>query len=159
MPAAPATLIDGVDIADCDFGLWRPHYDRHAYRDLKVHHSRWAFYAETGTRPKATAFPSPLAPIDDRPPVTVVTRINLRDDGRLFVQGVTADDGDVRCVRVNGRSAHSIAPNYSQWEVVLEGSDAAASSLVASAQDAAGNTEAIPHEVDLRSVDLNTAAR
>jgi len=157
--AAPSVVMDGVDIADCDFGLWRPQYDRHAYRDLRVHHSRWAYFAETGTRPKPTGFPAPLAPIDDRPPVTVVTRITLQGDGRLLVQGVTADDGDVRSVRVNGRSARPVAPNYSQWEVLLEGSDAKASSLVACAQDAAGNAEPIPHEVDLRSLDLNATPR
>ncbi len=157
--AAPSVMLDGVDIADCDFGLWRPHYDRHAYRDLRVHHSRWAYFAETGTRPKPTGFPAPLAPIDDRPPVTVVTRIRLQHDGRLLVQGVTADDGDVRSVRVNGRSARPIAANYSQWEVVLEGSDARAPSLVACAQDAAGNVELTSHEVDLRSMGLNATPR
>jgi len=157
--AAPSIALDGVDVTDCDFGLWRPHYDRHAYRNLRVHHSRWAYFAETGTRPKPTGFPAPLAPVDDRPPVTVITRTRLQADGRLLVQGVTADDGDVRSVRVNGRSARSVAPNYSQWEVLLEGSDATTPNLVACAQDAAGNSEAVPHEVNLRATDLNATPR
>ncbi len=158
-PAAPAVVMDGVDITNCDFGLWRPHYDRHAYRDLRVHHSRWAYYAETGTRPKPAGFPAPLAPTDDRPPVTVVTRIKLEPDGRLLVQGVTADDGEVRSVRVNGLSARAVAPNYSQWEVFLEGSDATAPSIVACAEDFAGNAEPTPHEFNLQSIGLNTTQR
>ncbi len=157
--AAPATVLDDVDIADCDFGLWRPHYDRHAYRDLRVHHSRWAYFAETGTRPKPASFPAPLAPIDDRPPVTVITRTRLQGDGKLLVQGVTADDGDVRSVRVNGRSARPVAPNFSQWEILLEGTDANAPSLVACAQDAAGNSEPIPHTVNLRSAEVSPMPR
>jgi hypothetical protein len=148
--AAPAVLLDGVEIADCDFGLWRPRYDRHAYRDLKVHHSRWAFFAETGKRPMPTGFPAPLTPIDDRPPVTVITRTRLQHDGRLLVEGVTADDGEVRSVCVNGRAARAVAPNYSQWQVLLDGADATSPSLVACAQDAAGNLERTPHKIDLR---------
>jgi hypothetical protein len=146
----PAVLLDGVEIADCEFGLWRPRYDRHAYRDLKVHHSRWAFFAETGKRPKPTGFPAPLTPIDDRPPVTVITGTRLQHDGRLLVEGVTADDGEVRSVCVNGRTARSVAPNYSQWQVLLDGSDAASPSVVACAQDAAGNLERTPHQIHLR---------
>jgi hypothetical protein len=148
--AAPGVLIDGVEITDCEFGLWRPQYDRHAYRNLKVHHSRWAFFAETGKRPMPAGYPAPLTPIDDRPPVTIVTRTSLQADGRLLVAGVTADDGDVKSVRVNGRPARPVTPNYSQWEVLLEGADAAASTLVACAQDAAGNTEPTPHQINLR---------
>ena len=47
-PAAPGVLIDGLDIARCDFGLWRPHYERHAYRNVNVYQTTWAYYAETG---------------------------------------------------------------------------------------------------------------
>ena len=47
-PAAPGVLIDGLDIAHCDFGLWRPHYQRHAYRNVNVYQTTWAYYAETG---------------------------------------------------------------------------------------------------------------
>ena len=31
-PAAPGVLIDGVEIAHCDYGFWRAQFDRHAYR-------------------------------------------------------------------------------------------------------------------------------
>ena len=105
--AAPGVLIDGLDIAHCDFGLWRPHYERHAYRNLNVYQTTWAFYAETGTRPDPSAFPAPLDPIDDRPPVTVMTCVGPLRDGRLVVRGVTADDGTIRAVRVNGQAARA----------------------------------------------------
>ncbi len=76
--------------------------------------------------------------------------MRLQPDGRLLVQGVAADDGDLQFVSVNGQKARSVAFNYSQWEVLLEGADARAPSVVACAQDAAGNTELTPHKIDLR---------
>ena len=45
-PAAPGVLIDGLEIARCDFGLWRPHYERHAYRNVNMYQTTWAYYSE-----------------------------------------------------------------------------------------------------------------
>jgi hypothetical protein len=148
-PAAPSVLIDGLDIAHSDFGLWRPHYERHAYRKLTVYQTTWAYYAETGMRPNPSAFPAPLDPLDDRPPVTVMTRVGPIRDRRLVVQGMTADDGTVRTVRVNGQAARALAPNYSRWEVVLEGLARGPLSLAAAAQDEAGNLEPNPHRASI----------
>ena len=103
--ATPGVLVDGLDVAHSDFGLWRPRYDRHAYRKMTVFQTGWAFYAESGRRPDPAAFPSPLDPVDDRPPVTVVTRVIRQPDGRLRVRGVAVDDGTIRRVEVNGQTA------------------------------------------------------
>ncbi len=59
-PLAPGVLIDGLDISRCDFGFWRPHYERHAYRNVNVYQTTWAYYSESGTRPDPKAFPAPL---------------------------------------------------------------------------------------------------
>ena len=75
---APSVLIDGLDIAYSEFGLWRPRYDRHAYRNVKFYHTGWPFFAEQGKRPGLSAFPAPLGPVDDRPPFSVVTRVELK---------------------------------------------------------------------------------
>ena len=40
---SPGVLVDGLDIAHCDFGLWRPRYERHAYRKLKMYQTAWAY--------------------------------------------------------------------------------------------------------------------
>jgi len=143
--AAPNVLIDGLDIAHCDFGLWRPRYEGHAYRKLTVFQTQWAFYDETGTRPNPAVFPAPLEPIDDRPPVTVITRVEPLRGGRLVVRGVSADDGAIKSVRVNGQSARLVGPNYSQWEVELIALAPGPLVLAALAEDAAGNVEQNPH--------------
>ena len=147
--AAPGVLIDGLDIAHSDFGLWRPHYDRHAYRKLTLFQTGWAFYGESGRRPDPTTFPAPLEPVDDRPPVTVMTRVVRHGDGRITVQGVAADDGTIRSVKVNDQAARAVAHNYSQWEVVLDGDHARSTVLTAAAEDEAGNREQIPHRLSI----------
>jgi hypothetical protein len=146
-PAAPGVLIDGSDIAYCEFGVWRPHYDRHAYRNLNVFQTAWAFFAETGTRPNPEVFPAPLEPIDDQPPFSVMTRISPVQGGGLLVRGVTVDDGAVREVRVNGRPVRPILPDYSQWEITIEldRQPKGPITLIAAAEDAAGNREQTPH--------------
>jgi len=143
--AAPSVLVDGLDIAHCDFGLWRPRYEGHAYRNLTVYQTAWAFYDETGTRPDPSVFPAPLEPIDDRPPVTMMTRVEPFHDGRLVVRGSSADNGAIKSVRVNGQAARPAGPNYSQWEVDLIGLAPGPLALAAAAEDAAGNVEQNPH--------------
>ena len=38
--------------------------------------------------------------------MTVITHVRTNHDGRLLVRGTTADDGEVRRVRVNGTESH-----------------------------------------------------
>jgi hypothetical protein len=90
---------------------------------------------------KDAAFPELLAPVDDRPPQTIVTRVSGRT-----VRGTTADDGEVKRVLVNGRAARALAPNFLEWEAELAEGETA---VKAHAEDAAGNVERLPHEVPL----------
>jgi hypothetical protein len=145
--AAPGVLVDDLAINRCDFGMWRPRYDRHAYRKLTMYHTAWAFYAEKGKQPNPSVFPAPLEPLDDRPPVTVVTDTSRRGPGRLLVRGAAADNGAIRHVEVNGHKARPVAPGYARWEVEIDGVSAGLVSLVAAATDEAGNTERTPHRV------------
>jgi hypothetical protein len=150
-PAAPGTLVDGLEIAYSSFGIWRPHYDRQAYRALKIYQTGWAFYAEEGSRPNMKKFPAPLAPIDDQAPFTVITRIGAPRAGRLLVQGVSVDNGAIRMVRVNGHPARPMADDYSRWEVelALDRPIHGTMTLSAAGEDDAGNVEKVPHQTEI----------
>ena len=92
-------------------------------------------------------FPSPLQPIDDLPPATVITSISTLRSGRLLVRGTTSDNGSVVRVNVNGRAATPIEPNFAQWEIVIDRVGGGSFKVRAAAVDASGNVEQTPHEV------------
>src|SRR5262249_8286510 len=142
-------LVDGLDLYECDFGFWRPVYDRHAYRGVSIQRTRWAYFAEAGPHVDESTYPSPLRPTDDRPPVTVLTRAGPPRGRRLGVRGVTADDGPVRAVRVTGRAARPRGANFSEWELTLDALPRGPITLTAVAEDAAGNVETTPHSVTI----------
>jgi hypothetical protein len=148
-PASPGVLIDGIEISHSDYAFWRPRFDRHAYRGVVFFRSRWPFGATTGERPEEKDFPSPLSPVDDRPPVTVMTQIRPAGAGRVVVRGVTVDNANVRSVQVNDQNARPLAPDFLEWEAVLEGLRSGPITLAARAWDSAGNVERTPHQVRL----------
>ena len=147
--AAPSVLVDDLSITRCEFGLWRPHYDQHAYRKFSVYQVQWAYFAETGKRPDPRAYPKPLDPVDDQPPVTVITGVSSTGAGRLIVRGAAADDSAVRSVTVNGQKARPLVKDYSQWEIELEGLPSGPPEVAAAATDEAGNEERTPHRLSL----------
>jgi len=93
------------------------------------------------------AFPQLLDPVDDLPPTTVITHVRQLGAGKLVLRGVTADNGTVTKVLVNGRQARATAANFAEWEIMLEGLRPGALNLAAHAEDAAGNIEPRPHVV------------
>ena len=78
-----------------------------------------------------------------------MTHIGPSRGGRLVVRGVTADNGVVRSVRVNGQKARALAPNFLEWEAVLEDLRSNSFTLTALADDEAGNIEQIPHKATI----------
>src|SRR5262245_14907260 len=92
--------------------------------------------------PPAKVEPATL--VEDSPPSTVVTSAARNADGIVIVRGVSADNGEVAKVIVDGQRADSTGTNYSQWEVKLP---AAHATIRAHAVDVAGNIELRPHEV------------
>jgi hypothetical protein len=96
-------------------------------------------------------FPKLLDPVDDLPPTTVITHVKriMGERGvstsRLVVRGVTADNGAVKRVLVNGVEAKAVAPNFAEWEVTLEKVPTGALKLEAFAEDEAGNVEKNRH--------------
>jgi hypothetical protein len=149
-PVSPCVLLDGMDIHNAEYGIWRPEYNRHAYRNLHFDqvpgNTRYGFGLKA---PNLDAdYPKPLAPVDDLPPVTVITAVN-RVKGRLVVRGTASDDGAIKKVVVNRHEARALAPNFAEWEVSLQDSGAMEVNLIAHAEDAAGNVETVPHAVKM----------
>ena len=146
-PAGPGVLVDGLDVAECTYGLWRAHYPGQAYRGLAFFRTRLMSARGFGQQPDEKRYPAPLDPVDDRPPVTVITFVGPAAGGHVVVRGATADDGAVRFVQVNGHEARPLAANFREWEVLLAGPPAGPLALTALAQDAAGNVEQTPHKM------------
>lgn len=91
------------------------------------------------------AFPKLLDPVDDRPPITVITHVLQVGPGKIIVRGTTSDGGPMKSVTVNGHAAKARAPDFAEWEAVLDGTPPDELTLKARAEDAAGNIEKIPH--------------
>jgi hypothetical protein len=100
------------------------------------------------TEVKGVPFPKLLDPVDDLPPVTVITDVRKSGTG-LIVRGTTSDNGTVAKVLVNGQPARALAANFAEWEAVLE-TAGGAKEIRAQATDAAGNVEPRPHVVAVR---------
>jgi hypothetical protein len=143
-PVSPSVMIDGLAVRDAEYGVWRPEYVRHAYRGVTFANvPEQLRYAFTSAAPP-TDFPGPLAPVDDRPPATVVTHVRRVSAG-LEVKGTTSDDGTVAKVEENGRPTTATRPNFAEWVVVLPDAKPGPIELVARSEDAAGNAEVRPH--------------
>ena len=91
-------------------------------------------------------FPKLLAPVDDLPPITVITHVRLAD-GKAHVRGTTSDNGTVTKVLVNGQAAKALRGNFAEWEVTLPLSGKGDLKLSAFAEDGSGNVEMMPHQV------------
>ena len=146
-PRPPSVLVDGLDVHHTEYALWKANYDQHAYRrvtldDISVNPN----FDPRGTQPTEREFPGKLQPVDDLPPITIITRASPLEDGSLRVRGTTADNGVVTRVLVNGREAKAVRENFAEWEVTLDPATAG-KTLNAHAEDAAGNVEKRPHLV------------
>jgi hypothetical protein len=115
-PRTPSLILDGMEVAHSHYALWFANYQQHAYRGIKLTDITVnPDFQPIGTQPKEADYPGALHPIDDLPPTTVITDILHRNDGSLLVRGAAADNGEIKCVLVNGAEAQATAPNFSQW--------------------------------------------
>src|SRR5262249_25755561 len=101
---SPSVMVDGADVHHAEYALWRMNYSQCALRGVKLHDIsvKTDFLPSKGTQPEEAAFPKPLDPKDDLPPMTVITRASEQSDGSWLVRGVTSDNGDVKRVVING---------------------------------------------------------
>jgi hypothetical protein len=119
--------------------------DDEKYRDdspLTGHESRVA-------EVHGVEFPQLLDPVDDLPPLTVVTHASRRGKS-LLITGTTSDNGTVKRVVVNGREARATRQNFAEWEITIDHAPRGELRLEARAEDAAGNIESRPHVLTVR---------
>ena len=145
-PVSPSVLLDNLDIHDAEYGVWRPEYNRHAYRDLHFDQvpdaNRYGF---GGVAPNAAAdYPKPLEPVSDLPPVTVITHVR-QAEGKLVVRGTTSSNSAIKKVVVNGHEASALRDNFAEWEIALENPRSGKVRLTAHAEDIGGEIEQTPH--------------
>jgi hypothetical protein len=152
-PDAPSIVIDGMDVFSSRYGVLPAVYDP---RVRTYGRAKFQRVSNSGVLPASPMVPpgaqAPLpVGVDDRPPTTVITRVRDLGDGLLDVRGSAADDGRVRRVLVNGREARAVAPDFLEWEVVLDPRPGdLPSTVTAYAEDIAGNVEKRRHIVRLR---------
>jgi G8 domain len=144
-PGAPSIVIDGMDVSRSKYGIFLPRHDPRIrpYGRMTVKGVNTPGFLMAGP----TAVPGEQAPppvgVDDRPPCTIITSLIRRADGRVMVRGTTADNGEVERVLINGIPARPLAPNFLEWELVLDAQPSG--TVTAVATDKAGNTEVQPH--------------
>jgi hypothetical protein len=156
-PVSPSVMVENMTIDNSEYGLWRAIYKQHAYRGVTIAGTipQGENFSPTGTRPNEADFPKPLDPVDDLPPVTIITharRVNESGATGVLIRGTTTDNGTVKRVIVNGTEARALTANFAEWEVTLKGEMPEGLKLSAHAEDAAGNVEKRPHVVPLRNV-------
>jgi hypothetical protein len=93
-------------------------------------------------------FPRLLEPIDDLPPVTIITSVT-KAKGGLIIRGISQDNGDIALVRVNSVLAATVAssPGIIDWEAIIRARGV--TDVTARAVDRAGNAEKKGHRVEL----------
>jgi hypothetical protein len=144
-PVSPSVFVDGMDIYQSEYAIWRPTYHQHAYQKVRMDQiTVLKEFLPTGTRPKDDAV---LTPVDDLPPTTVITSVGRGTAGKLTVRGTTADNGTVKRVVVNGREAKALRANFAEWEIVLEEGRGGKVKVSAHAEDTAGNVEPRAHQL------------
>jgi hypothetical protein len=138
-PVSPSVLVETMDVFNAEYGIWRPVYKDHGYRELRLDTVTISKeFSPTGRKPDEAEYPKP---VDDLPPATVITSVL-----RGVVRGTTSDNGVVKRVVVNGREAKATAPNFAEWEISLD----VTHKVEAWAEDEAGNKERHPHTVLLK---------
>lgn len=104
------------------------------------------------------AFPKILDPVDDDPPVTVITypiqgaTVPI-SGGRLVISGAATDNAKILRVVVNGEEARDLGFNFHQWQAKLTGLRPGPLALTAYGVDSAGNDEKTPHRITVQLVE------
>ena len=134
---SPCVMVDKFDIYHAEYGMWNQNNDRHSYRgmsmtDIAIDKD----FQPRGKRGAESDYPSPLTPVDDLPPQTVITHVGKPANGKIVVRGTTSDCGPVKSVQVNGVAAKALRPDFAEWEVTL---DASTKKFTVRSEDAAGN--------------------
>ena len=93
-------------------------------------------------------WPKVLDPVDDLPPATIITDVR-RDGDKIFVTGVTHDNGQITAVTVNGASAKIVTTHSGVADWSIELPLPANGQISAHATDDAGNVEKTGHVMQM----------
>jgi hypothetical protein len=173
---APHTryAVDDLDIADSTYGLFLPAYDAEVQPPLfgpqpgaVADWGRVTFHRTqvpvrlSDAKPRYFGEPFDLMEFarDTLPPATVITHVRRTREGGLSVCGTTSENETVKRVFVNGREAKATAPNFSQWEITLDGVLDREMKLTAYGVDGSGNVEPRPHQLLVRQPPENKHVR
>lgn len=149
---APNVQLQDADIHDCAYGLWRCVMANHEHLRLNFSQVNTTVFFPRGLQAESESEGggySGLSPQDDRPPVTVVTRVIPEASGMIRVQGVTSDNYAVKKVTVNNLAAQALESNFGEWEILLPAASGRPVRIVAGAEDAKGNLEQQQHVLEL----------
>jgi G8 domain len=149
-PVSPSVLIDGLVIHNAEYGVWRPEYKDHYYRDVKFSDvPEKQYYAFVSGKPGDEGqYPDAAKMKDDQPPETIVTFVGWLQDGKRLIRGTGSDNGTIRSIDVNGRPAQAVRGDFAEWQIELPVASGE-KTITARATDAAGNPEPRPHIVSL----------
>ncbi|HWA97085.1 MAG TPA: hypothetical protein VG713_01270 [Pirellulales bacterium] len=149
---SPSVLLDGVEAIDCTYGIFKTRMDAHEYRKLNMKRIDTAdIFEPWGNSTLAEDYERYLDDtVDDLPPTTVITRYEARDDGKLLVYGIAADNGTIKRVTVNEQEATPLAADagLENWKIALQLAPTTQTvELLAVAEDKKGNLEPRPHRM------------
>lgn len=147
---SPSVLIDGLEAADCTYGIFKTRTDAHEYRRMHMSGIDTAEIFEPwgSSSVEENYFRFLDVDHDDLPPTSVITHALPLAPGRIRLFGTTSDNRRVRQVTVNDRSVQPLREDFAEWSIELDApSDSQPLSLTALAVDAAGNAEPRPHRV------------
>ena len=138
-------LLDNLDVHNAEYGVWRPVYKQHVYRERQDD----AGAGRTCSTPSSTGPP----PNDEATTPSRSTRwttcrrsrsspTSARTAASCAVRGTTADNGQVTQGAGQRPAGTSHGANFAEWEVTLKNVTPGELQLTAQAEDAAGNGEA-----------------
>jgi hypothetical protein len=144
-PVSPSLLLDGMQVHNAEYGVWRPVYKNHSYREIKMEQvPEKTQYAFVDGKPDGVFTVADL--VNDMPPCTVITYV-ARKGTSAIVRGTTASAGDLKAVTVNSQAARIVNPKTGEWEAEFANVPPGTWKVKATAEDSVGNVEKRPHSV------------
>ncbi|UUO08914.1 G8 domain-containing protein [Blastopirellula sp. J2-11] len=146
---SPCVKIQDAQLHDCAYGLWRCVMHRHEHLRMNFSQVNTTVFFPRGSNDADYKYGVEdyfdLEPVDDQPPITVITSVQPISSGMIRVQGLTTDNYDVKQILVNGAPARLIDPAGMDWTIDLQVKPGAPVKIAAHAEDENGNSETKGH--------------
>lgn len=146
---APNVQLDGFTANDVNYAEWRTNIAGHDYNRVQltnIHVSSFLNnWGENASRANQLRY---LDPVDDAPPLTVITGWQWQGPERVKVTGIAVDNETVQSVTVDGKSATLKPGLVTEWAQELDAPGGQVE-VIAGAVDAKENRELTPHRLRL----------